>query len=151
VPNKLKLEEVEAGLITLVSGVLGEDVHVEAVTDRNFDEQGALITKALPAALVMFDGEELQVKRDITRKTYQADGKWLIIVGARNLRDIGDERTDSLKMLTKLREGLAGQRPVLTSGDVTEPIELLTTERFQVNKEGTWHSLNIIVSGLVQY
>ena len=150
-PSEIKLEDVQQALMDALNGKLkGHGIEVEAITNKNFDKDGNLITNP-PAALLMFAGEDLVPLRDSTRKNYADKQKWLLFCGANNFQSTNAEIQEAAALVTLCKETLAGLVLTLADTYTTEPITIENVALQQFDADGSWYSLGFCVGGVAQF
>lgn len=149
-PTQLKIEEVHDALLVLVKSIIGGDAFVDGISSEDLTEDGSIAAIQLPAILLLFDNERVKPQRDNSRLTYQSFQTYSLLVGNSSLRDSDEERTDALDFVSRLRDGLSGERLTVSDG-TTEPIEYAGSSRYQQTKTGTWFRVEINVGTVVQF
>jgi hypothetical protein len=150
VPTQLKIEEVHDALLELVKEIIGGDAYADGISNEDLEEDGSIAAIQLPAILLLFDTERVKPQKDNYRLTYQSVQTYSLLVGDSSLRGSDDERTGALKLVSRLRDGLAGEKLTVSDG-ITEPIELSGSSRYQLAKTGTWYRVEINVGTVVQF
>jgi hypothetical protein len=146
-PSQFKSEDVEQALLKLLQGEF-DNVDKIASSDVN---DGNLIAPP-PATRLLYDGAQDTPLQGPARRSYNVDHSWIILCGARNLRDQGPaEDTDAKAMVSEIRAALAGVRLTLADGNVTEPIALAGAQLQQFDGNGCWYAQRIIVSDVAQF
>lgn len=151
--TELRIEDVEAALLTLLQGDAGlqaAGVQVAAITDKTVDAEGNLIV-TLPAVLPMYAGSSDIPRGDTTRTTYSTNHEFTIWCGAQDLSSVDSERAACKKLVSLTRHAVAGKRLTLADSGKTHPIALNGVDFLEFNTDGTWYGAKIVIGGASQF
>lgn len=141
--SQFKPDELVAAVVSKLKQRLGGSLQVKQLSSEHFGDDGDIVVKP-PAVLVMWVKESMQPNRgDNTRTTYQPTQLLDFFCGDIDLRSAEEETGAALKLVTKLRDEMAGARFTLADGTKTQPAALGDTEIAQVNKNGSWYVTRI--------
>jgi hypothetical protein len=127
VSSLFRIDWVEAALVALLksklAGAYGQNVSVDSLGDKDFDEQGRLVLQP-PAARVRFLDAPFQNLRDNQRLTYQVPMSFEILFFQSSLRSPADERKQTLVLLGAGADVVTGARLELSDGSKSMPVAI---------------------------
>lgn len=152
----MKLAEIEDAVLDTIktAAALNYLRTVETISERTFDFARGDFLVVPPAALSFFLSGELG-SRDLQRKTYSYDPRFLLFAVASNLRGVAEEKKGgpttseigAYKILHDLKTTLAGKRLTLASSSF-QPVCELTRESLEAfTAEFSVYGLELIVRG----
>ncbi len=138
-------------MIALLQDQLGNAVDVDAIGDKDFDEQGAL-TVTPPAARVFFAEESAQTF-ETTGENYNAEQQYGVICADEHLGpDPQQQREASLALAGKVSDILVGARIQLAGGGgQSEPLLYRRTTPLPTANTGMAYVVQISVPGIAQF
>lgn len=152
--SKMPIDEVFECLINHVVAGLGDPkIHVGGVTSEALNEEQELIAPP-PAVFLQFQRETATEGRDRLGLDYDSMQEFLVVAGDRNLAGIDAERTGTLKLISRLRDLLAGARLTLPSGGYKLTVKYRGAEIYPfvaAENVGTFYALMISVEGRAQF
>lgn len=152
----MKLAEIEDAVLDTVktAAALNYLRTIETISERSFDFARGDFVVVPPAVLSFFVASELS-SRDLARKTFSYDPRFLLFAVARNLRGVAEEKKGgpegseigAYKILHDLKTTLAGKRLALASSTF-QPVCELTSESLEAfTADFSVYALELIVRG----
>lgn len=127
-----------------------EDVDCAVISDKDFNENGEIVMQP-PSVRVFFAGEIAKATSDSQRLSYEVDGRYAVMVADIDYSSAANQAMASAALLAQVKSILAGARIVLSGGDVSEPVQWVSTEPQPVEGVGMAYCLGFIVPGLAQF
>lgn len=161
--SAFRIDYVEAALLQLLNtnlppaygallGVATVAVNIDSLGDDDFNADGQLVLEP-PSVRVRFLGVDYDPARDNQRLTYQSPLEFEVLSFESSLRDMADERRQTLVLVQALLDQFSGARLNLTDGTKTEPILLVDTRLVEGNAAGVdqLFSTRIEIRGFAQF
>jgi hypothetical protein len=152
--TQFKIADVEKSLTLLLAadaGIVAFGAQVQALSSKDFDEQGNIIVMP-PAVLVFFEGGQDSANGDMVRTAYKSEYSFCIFCGAADLSSTDNERNSAYALIAAVRKAVAGARlPLDLAQNKTGPVGLAGINPEQFDANGAWYSQKISVPMTAQF
>jgi hypothetical protein len=124
VSGQFSVDQVWAGVQSLLADVFQGNVQVDCIGEKDFNEEG-MLTIVPPAARVLFIRQESKPIED-QNLNYWAEQEYAVLCADSDLsQDPQAQRTASILIADQVSGILAGARIALPDGTISAPIELI--------------------------
>ena len=148
--SQFKPDQLVTAIVTKLATRLAGVAQAKQLASDDFNEQGELIPLP-PMVLVLWARSTPTVNRDNVRTSYQDEHLVELWSGDRNLRSLVEEGRNTLALVARVRDEVAGARWSLADGTLTQPTILGETELLEAGREGTWYTTRIRVPHSAQF
>lgn len=147
--GEFAIDQTWDAIVDLLSEQL-DGVDVDAIGEKDFDEQGDLTVNA-PAARVGFADEKAGQPIETQNATYNGEQLFFVVCAAEDLSGTNFQRLASLRLVGQVKHVLTGARLWLADGTQTEPIIFSGTSPLPTKAIGMAYVAGFIVPNVAQF
>ena len=148
-PGEFSIDSTWNALVALLTSQLG-DVDVDAIGDKDFDEQGDLTVKP-PAARVAFIDEQSGKPVETQNQVYNTEQSFAVLCAVEDLRGVQEQRLASLGLAARVKHVAVGARLALSDGTQTEPIVYCGLQLLPTKSIGMACVVKLCVPNIAQF
>jgi hypothetical protein len=143
-------DQVWRAIQALLTGTLGDEINVDCVGEKDYDEQGSL-TIVPPAARVLFL-EEISEAVESQNLNYRSKQKFAVLVADADLSsDAQVQRDKSILLARMVKLQLTGARLTLNDGTTSDPVRCLGLEPLRTAEIGLAYVVGFEVEGMAYF
>lgn len=145
-PQDFPIELVWRAIQEQLKADLSQDLDVDSIGEKDFDEEG-MLTLRLPAARVLFLGAEA-TPVESQNVTYRQTHRYgVMCADESDDQDPQTQRDKSLHVAQRVARSLTGARLVLGNGQTSDPVRYAATDPWPTRNAGMAYVVAFLIEG----